>query len=206
MKALNPDNFYFLSPGAQKVIDRQTRDEVFFGNPMPHSYQTICKEKRSFAIAARMIPTITPPLNEVRVVNNTFQLTGRQRSYTGEEIARAYVDDAKKFGATYFPIPGKIRGDGIEQLIIFTKPTPEDRYLPFARFKVGHRVTSSDISVQMAVYISDPTVIRNATFQTLITISSPETDNLPTDFLSNYSAESVYDRSFLGGQSIVFVI
>lgn len=206
MKALNPDNFYFLSPRAQKAIDRQTRDEVYFGTPMPHSYQTICKEKRSFAIAARMIPSITPPLDEVRVVNNAFQITGAQRSYTGEKIARAYVEDAKKFGSTFFPIPGIIRGDGIEQLIIFTKSTLEGRYLPFARFNVGHRFACSNISVEMADYISDPTVIKNATFQTLISISNPETDNLPTDYLSNYSAESIYDRSFLGGQSIIFVI
>lgn len=214
MKPLKPGQFHLLSPAVQRVIDRETREEIYYaGNarePMNHSYQSIVRQGRSLSIATRVRSTVTPLYNEVRIVNDQFVLTGAQRSYTGEQIAQSYVNDASKFPETYYPYNGRITTDEMEQLILFTKPSPDDRYVPFARFIAGAPILCTSITVkEVEKHFSDPTVILNTTYQTLIPISCPELYNvdnqLPRDFLTLKSGRSIYE-SFKGGQAVIFCI
>lgn len=201
MKPLSPEMFNRITPVAKREICKQTMEQVYHAEKRPHSYQTICAEGRSLAIATRL--SGTQLLDEFRLVNDEIQKTGGKRIYTSEQLVKAYVSDA--IDITYYPLNGVIK-ENVEQLILFARPTPIDVFRPYARFKVGEPIKTRSINILQASHFSDLTVIMNTNFQTLLPISCPETGDLPTDYLSTYSGESIYDRSFKGGSQIIFVI
>lgn len=205
---LSPDNFRFLSPSAIREIEKQTKEEIFYKEKRVHSYQTILSEGRSLGLASRMISTTSPLWEEVHFdpEDKLFKLKGSKRSVTGREIAESFVVDSTKFGSTFYPISGDVRGVGLEQLILFVKDEAQKKYFPYARFKIRSTLKQDKLSEDQAARVSDPTIIFHVNFKSLLEISDPETENLPADYLSNYSAQGIYERAFKGGSANIFVI
>lgn len=196
------NQFNELSKITRDNIIESSIAESASGNKQNHSINTICEQKRELAIAARMT---SKPFNW-NIVNHdkgTLQLSGESKKYYGEDIANIFIESAKKFGKTYYPVTGDWSQVPIKQLILFVKT---DFYHAIARFEVKSMTSKSGMNEEEMLMITDVTPIANSVYKTVLEIELIEDNAVPQDYLGNKSGISIYDLAFKGPSPNILVI
>lgn len=138
------------------------------------------------------------------LVDNNITSTGKEKFYTGKEIADIFINSFKKYGETFYPITGSIIKLMAKHLILFVKN--EYKYIPYAQFNIAESIETSGLSLDQAKSIVDLNPIMNSKYKTLLRINQLKTENLPTTYLGNTSGEDIYNRAFKGSSPNIVII
>lgn len=198
---LNYDDLKSMSAPLRETINRCSYDEAC-GKEVNHSYNKIIEQHRKPAIAARM--TSRPlTFNKCTVLDDGAILQGDPVKYCGMDIANIIIDSARKSDKPiYYPLTGgnwsKI--DNIRLLYLFVGGKA------VARFEVDVIQNRTQLTADELKAYVDPTPILHTTFKSVAVIHSVTTDNLPQDFLGNYSGLSIKESALKGSSPLIYIL
>lgn len=198
---LNYDDLKSMSAPLRETINRCSYDEAC-GKKVNHSYRKIVEQNRKPAIAARM--TSKPvKFNKCIVLNNGGIVQGEPIKYCGMDIANIIIDSARKSNEPIcYPLTGgnwsKI--DNIRLLYLFVSGKA------VARFEVEKIDNRTQLTVEELQAYVDPTPILHTTFKSVAVIHSVTTDNLPQDFLGNYSGLPIKESALKGSSPLIYIL
>ncbi|MDE6425209.1 MAG: hypothetical protein K2K89_03605 [Ruminococcus sp.] len=188
-----------MSPKLRGSIDKANFDEAC-GIQTNHSYSAIIRQKREPAIAARMVS------RPVTLMKYSYDAAGNlishgATSYNATQIVNIIVESVRQ---NTTPLPYPLTGDWtnypVNQLYLFI------RGKACARFTVKEVSKSNGISTAELQKFTDPSPIIASTYKSVAYITDVVTDNLPDDFLGNFSGISVKDSAFKGCKPLVHIL
>lgn len=195
-----------VSPVVKREIVEQTFREIAEEKPYPHSYQTICKEGRDFAVGARMLASSHSAWLKLLRKSGELQSAGEEIYYDGKAIADVFIQSVQQYGETFYPFSTGPFRCAVNQLVLFVKNT-EQRFAPYARFHIKQIENQSKLSLEQESKLVDITpIIHCKKIKAVACIDHVETENLPSDFLGNASGTSIYNRAFTGSSSNILMI
>ena len=187
----------------EKIID-ETMQEIDTGVPSDFSFQTIIREGRKPALAARMASKVLV-FQRAGLGQNGLSLIGGTQRYSGQNIADVFINSVRAHSYTFYPITGTLPVQaGLKYLILFVKD--KDRYQPYARFDIIDIKYTNSITASMASTLIDVTPIFNMRYHSVLKIENVVTTNLPQNYLGNASAEGIYQKAFKGAAPVIVCI
>jgi hypothetical protein len=197
---LNYMDLKTMSAALRETINRCNYDEAC-GIQVAHSYKKIIEENREPAIAARM--TSRPFIfNRCTVASDGSITLGVPTKYSGADIANIIIESVQK---SKMPICYPLTGGNwsksiIRQLYLLIKGKA------VARFEVKSIEPSTQLTVAELMAYTDPTPILHCTFKSVAYITNVTTENLPQDFLGNYSGLPIKDSALKGSSPLIYIL
>lgn len=192
------DELKKMSAGVRETINKASYDEAT-GVYTNHSYSQIIKQEREPAIAARMLskPKAFPKcsLNN----NGSITMAPSPTIYDAKAIVKIFVDSVTQNGQAPYPLTGDWSKTLVKQLYLFISGTA------VARFTIKS-VQKGQIPLSDFQNLLDPTIVLHMTYKSYAIITDVKTNNLPQDFIGNYSGMSVHKTSFKGSAPLVYII
>ena len=189
-----------MSPSLRETINRCNYDEAC-GIEVSHSYKQILEQNREPAIAARM--TSRPlAFNRCTVATNGSISYAAPTKYSGADIANIIIESAKQSAKPLcYPLTGgnwsKIN---IKQLYLFVNKKA------VARFEVDSIKTCTQLTTDELIAYTDPTPVLHCTFKSVAYIKNVTTDNLPQDFIGNYSGLPIKESALKGSSPLIYIL
>ena len=192
MNVLSKHEFESMPKATKDLILKETFEYASNENGTYNSsLQTIFKEHRRIAIAARMA-------SKANII-----IDGKK--YQGKDIADEYIKSVKEYGYTYYVLTGSSwTNSEVKQLILFVKE--ENGYVPYARFNIEKPISGSTLPADFNTHFTVPDLIKAFSFKTYLKISDVETENLPKDYLGVTSGIPIYDAAFKGSAPNVLIV
>lgn len=193
------DDLKTMSPSIRNAVDSDNYDEAL-GKQVNNSYSQILKQEREPAILARM--TGKPlQFTQITILDDGLIRMGEPKIYTGSDIADIIISSVQKSKEICYPLTGSSWCNKIvKQLYLLVKGKV------VARFDVKRIEPRKELTIEEKLAYTDATVICNCRHLSVAIISNPKTDNLPQDFLGNYSGKSIRESALKGSCPNIYVL
>lgn len=198
---LSYEAFKSMSPALRETINRCSYDEAC-GIEVNHSYRKIIEQNREPAVAARM--TSRPfTFNRCTVAADGSISYAAPTKYSGADIANIIIESAKlSTKPLCYPLTGGnwSKNKNITLLYLFVNGKA------VARFEVDSIKTCTQLTTNELMAYTDPTPVLHCTFKSVAYIKNVTTDNLPQDFLGNYSGLPIKDSALKGSSPLIYIL